>query len=83
MTLVQGLAAAATIGILLALGGLVWPHVSRAVLDVARAVRPSSTGVSAAAGLLGQWGGLIALAAGLWLVLAPLAVYVLLRDDRP
>ena len=43
---------------------------------------PSKRDLVAVSGFVAQWRSLLALAAGAWLVLAPVAVYLLVRDER-
>jgi hypothetical protein len=82
MTIVQAVAAAACVGVLLALAGVLWPLVSTWAVDASLVSGPVRVDISGAASLLGRWSSLAVLAIGLWLVAAPVAVYFVMRDDR-
>jgi hypothetical protein len=82
MTIVQAVAAAAFVGVLLAFLGIIWPLVTNWAVDASLVSGPVRVDVSGAVSLLGRWGSLVVLAIGLWVVAAPVAVYFLMRDDR-
>ncbi len=81
MTIVQALAAACTIAAFLALVSLAAPSIAGWIARFAGDASASKADLVAISGFVAQWSSLLALAAGAWLVLAPVAVYLLLRDD--
>lgn len=82
MTLVQGIAAACFLTALLTMASLFSPWVRaelRDLADLPSALAPLDT--TALSGLLTQFGPTLALALGVWLVLVPVALYVVFSRD--
>lgn len=72
ITWAQGAGGLLAAGVLFVLGGLLWPQVEASAATIGR--------ITLAAGMGGLWLP-IALAAGAWVVLAPVVLLVVLSDD--
>jgi hypothetical protein len=82
MTIAQAIAAACTIAVLLALVSIATPTLLGWLGRLSGAVQVPGVDLAAVTGFVGQWRGVVALALGVWLVLAPVAIYLMVRDDR-
>ena len=67
---------------LLALAFLVSPTLLAWMGRLSGGATLSGVDLASVSGFVGQWRGVLALALGVWLVLAPVAIYLMVRDDR-
>jgi hypothetical protein len=82
MTIAQGIAAACTIAVLLAIAAIAMPTLLGWAGRLSGLPTLPSVDFATVSGFIGQWRGVLALALGVWLVLGPVAIYLMVRDDR-